>query len=166
MRARPGKALELQYVDSLLPTNHTERKLTDKLQSYRYITGISYFCRMSVVAMDDFSVTGTPRRMRKTNNRVKEDGSNRYKLAPSLREKPTNIPEIEKLIQLKKSMTGSVLEEVSAMSSLQHKIAIQRRIRKQQEMALDSTEATTNGKKNRSKPSWNGTNTVSRATVW
>lgn len=109
-------------------------------------------------------------RRKRRDDRVKEAGSNRYQLAPSNRDKPTNIPEIEKLIKLKKSMTTSVLGDVSAMSDLQRKLTDSRRIRKQKMRGYDdddtssqcSSRSSRSGRSTNSsyRPEWSVTNTT------
>ena len=110
------------------------------------------------------------RNKKKRTGRVKEPGSNRYQLAPSNRDKPTNVPEIEKLIKLKKSMASSVLGDVSAMSQLQRKMAEGRRLRAHKMLHYDdddtsSQSSSMSSRSRRSnkttyKPEWSVTNTV------
>lgn len=112
-------------------------------------------------------------RRKRRDDRVKEAGSNRYQLASSNRDKPTNVPEIEKLIKLKKSMTTSVLGDVSAMSDLQRKMAETRRVRKQKMLHFNdddtSSQCSSSSVSSRSsrkstnssyRPEWSVTNTV------
>lgn len=104
------------------------------------------------------------RRKKRREDFVKDKSNgNRYHLAPSLRDKPTNVPEIERLNKLKRSMTTSVLGEVSAMSALQRQLANSRRVRAQkQRLPLEEDSGRKSSKKRGSKlkPTWNPTNTA------